>query len=70
MANVQWRLMGNWMYGAQASNSASGEGLADANMGMFNMPMTNAVALETQVIPLEVLMDGYFQVLHQMLLLN
>ena len=34
-------LMGNWMYGAQASNSASGEGLADANMGMFNMPMTN-----------------------------
>ena len=34
-------LMGNWMYGAQASNSASGEGLADANMGMFNMPMTS-----------------------------
>ncbi|MDC0625371.1 extracellular solute-binding protein [Alphaproteobacteria bacterium] len=34
-------LMGNWMYGAQASNSASGEGLADDNMGMFNMPMTN-----------------------------
>mgnify|MGYP005990376477 FL=1 len=34
-------LMGNWMCGAQASNSASGEGLADANMGMFNMPMTN-----------------------------
>ena len=33
--------MGNWMYGAQASNSASGEGLADANMGMFNMPMTS-----------------------------
>jgi len=34
-------LMGNWMYGAQASNSASGEGLGDDNMGMFNMPMTN-----------------------------
>ena len=34
-------LMGNWMYGDQASNSASGEGLADDNMGMFNMPMTN-----------------------------
>ena len=34
-------LMGNWMYGSQASNSASGEGLADANMGMFNMPMTS-----------------------------
>ena len=34
-------LMGNWMYGAQASNSASGEGLADDNMGMFNMPMTS-----------------------------
>jgi raffinose/stachyose/melibiose transport system substrate-binding protein len=34
-------LMGNWMYGAKASNSASGEGLADDNMGMFNMPMTN-----------------------------
>ena len=34
-------LMGNWMYGSQASNSASGEGLADDNMGMFNMPMTN-----------------------------
>ncbi|MBL6675557.1 MAG: carbohydrate ABC transporter substrate-binding protein [Alphaproteobacteria bacterium] len=33
--------MGNWMYGAQASNSASGEGLGDSNMGMFNMPMTN-----------------------------
>ena len=33
--------MGNWMYGAQASNSASGEGLADANMGMFNMPITS-----------------------------
>ena len=34
-------LMGNWMYGSQASNSASGEGLADANMGMFNMPVTS-----------------------------
>ena len=33
-------LMGNWMYGAQASNSASGEGLGDDNMGMFNMPAT------------------------------
>ena len=33
-------LMGNWMYGAQAANSASGEGLGDDNMGMFNMPMT------------------------------
>ena len=33
-------LMGNWMYGAQASNSASGNGLADNNMGMFNMPAT------------------------------
>ena len=33
-------LMGNWMYGAQASNSASGEGLGDDNMGMFNMPST------------------------------
>ena len=33
-------LMGNWMYGAQASNSASGEGLGDGNMGMFNMPAT------------------------------
>ena len=32
--------MGNWMYGAQAANSASGEGLGDDNMGMFNMPMT------------------------------
>ncbi len=33
-------LMGNWMYGSQASNSASGEGLGDDNMGMFNMPAT------------------------------
>ena len=33
-------LMGNWMYGAQKGNSASGEGLGDDNMGMFNMPMT------------------------------
>ena len=33
-------LMGNWMYGSQASNSASGEGLGDGNMGMFNMPAT------------------------------
>jgi raffinose/stachyose/melibiose transport system substrate-binding protein len=33
-------LMGNWMYGAQAANSASGEGLGDDNMGMFNMPAT------------------------------
>ena len=32
--------MGNWMYGAQAANSASGEGLGDDNMGMFNMPAT------------------------------
>ena len=32
--------MGNWMYGSQAANSASGEGLGDDNMGMFNMPMT------------------------------
>ena len=32
--------MGNWMYGAQAATSASGEGLGDDNMGMFNMPMT------------------------------
>ena len=32
--------MGNWMYGAQKGNSASGEGLGDDNMGMFNMPMT------------------------------
>ena len=29
--------MGNWMYGAQAANSASGEGLGDDNMGMFYM---------------------------------
>ena len=34
-------LMGNWMYGSQKSNSASGEGLGDDNMGMFNMPMTS-----------------------------
>ena len=40
MENVQWHFMGNWMYGAQAANSASGEGLGDDNMGMFNMPMT------------------------------
>jgi raffinose/stachyose/melibiose transport system substrate-binding protein len=33
-------LMGNWMYGSQAANSASGEGLGDDNMGMFNMPAT------------------------------
>ena len=32
--------MGNWMYGAQKSNSASGEGLGDDNMGIFSMPMT------------------------------
>jgi len=51
-------LMGNWMYGAQASNSASGEGLADDNMGMFNMPMTNGG------------IDGYSLALLQMLLLN
>ena len=33
-------LMGNWMYGSQAANSASGNGLDDNNMGMFNMPAT------------------------------
>ena len=32
--------MGNWMYPAQKSNSASGEGLGDDNMGIFSMPMT------------------------------
>jgi len=33
-------LMGNWNYGAQKANSASGKGLSDDKLGMFNFPMT------------------------------